>query len=414
MSIASTVTKLSLAEFAKIAGFHPLHFEQVEFTQDGESPSVCGAAILQYSWQSHDRVAREDIARAIAEAELMIERQLKWHLIPSWDADEWKQAPRPHQPDLIAASHLDIRGYNQAMQASWRKVISGGIEAKTLLQLAQAIVWVTDAGTAIRTGGVTAVVPSGTVACEVEIFYPGHSGESAYQIRPAQVSVVGTTATITFRRELCVKEDLLEALSPEPADYADDNDFLTTVDVYRHWNDPSTQVTIMWEPGGCGDCGGTGCVRCSYSVQTGCLYLRTTPDAAMLGWQPGAWNATTQVFDTADLNYGTPDLARLYYYSGLRSASGCPRIMSPEWARCVTYLALSMLERPMCDCTADVWETWREDLAVLSGGEQAKTFAFTLREAAGNNPFGTRRGALYAWRRVTEPDVAAVQSTTLV
>lgn len=414
MGIASTPTKLPLATFAKIAGFHPLHFEQIEFTPEGESPSTCGAGMLQYDWQAHDRVSRESIATQIAEAEAMMEQTLKWHLIPSWDADEWKQTQRPNLPELWHASIRDVRGLNASVPATWSKIISGGIEAKTLIEAASQIVWTVNGNTGRRTGSTTSPVAAGVQACEVEVYYPGHGGAAGYQIRPATVDIVAGIATITFARELCVSEDMLEAMSPQPADYADDANFLVTVDVYRHYNDPSTQAVAMWQPGGCGNCEGNGCVQCSYSVQNGCLTLRSTPDLGVLSWTPGNWNAATAAYDLQALSAnGQPDLLRLYYYSGNRASTGCPRVMDSQWANAVTYLALSGLERPICDCSADVWEYWREDLALTSGGEQFKTYAAFRGDDSRNSPFGTRRGALYSWRRVTERNVATVRSGTL-
>lgn len=417
MSIATTPTKLSIAEWAAIIGFHPLHIEGVTYTHENETPPSCEVAILQHAWQAHDTTSRDDVANAIATSEQLIEQQLGYHLIPSWDADEWHKPTSQRRPEAWYTPAYDLAGRGPVAKVEWKDFISGGIEAKTLIApAATTITWAAKNARGIYVGSVTAIVPTGTQDCEVELYYPGHDGDAGYQIRPVQVSIVGTTATITFRRELVVSEDILESLSTEPADYDDAADFLSTVDVYRHWNDPSSQVTFMWEPGSwCGVCDGTtGCQQCSYMTKTGCLYLRSTPRQGMVSWTPGVWNAETSVFDLDGCGLVSPDLIRLNYYSGHRATTGCPRTMDRRWADIVAKMACAFLERPMCDCTADTWEYWREDLAVLSGGEQNKTYSFTLRDAAGNNPFGTRRGHLYAWAQITSYDVAAVRGIVFV
>lgn len=418
MAIASVPTKLPLATFARILGIHPLHFEGVAYTPTDRTANICQSAMPQYSWQANDRISREEIGLAIANAEEMIEQQLRFRLLPSWESDEWKQAARPSPSNFHGYSAVDIRGHASTVEASWGHIISGGIEAKTLLAAGQPINWSDEDGDGLEELGtvVVAGVSSAVAACEAEIYYPGHDGDAEWQIRPATAALVGTTLTITFKRELCIVEDILESLNdPDPADYSDDTDFLDEVDVYRHYNNPATQATLMWEPSGCYNCQMSGCSLCAYSVQTGCLHLRSTPKQAVLGWSPGEYDANTNAFTPGALVMGrSPDLVRLYYYAGLTPKRGCINVMEPVWARAVAYLACALLDRPLCDCTTNVWERWREDLAVLSGGDQTVTFSFGTREAAAACPFGTTRGALYAWQRVTEPDVAKVNTAVLV
>lgn len=419
MAVASTPTKLPLATFARILGLHPLHFEGIQFTPNDRSPNLCESALMQYAWQETDRVAREDIARAIADAEAMIEAQTKFHLAPTWDTEDWTKARRPYQPELYGYTNVDIRGFAMAVEPEWGYVWTGGKEALTLLSASVPINWTDEDGDGQNDTG-TAVVPgitSAVQACEIEIFYPGHDGDPEWQIRPARATIAGGIATITFYRELAVAENVLfSRLDPGPAVWTDDADFLSSVDVYRHYNDPSQQAILMWEPTGCPTCGGSGCTLCSYSVQDGCVHLKSTPKMAILGVSPGTYNTTTNQFDPSELSVGrTPDIVRLNYYSGWQAKRGCVNVIDDSWARPVAYLACGLLDRPLCDCTANVWKHWREDMSLLNGGDdQTSTYSFDTRKAAGECPFGTTRGALYAWRRVNDPDVVRVDSAVLV
>lgn len=420
MSVASTPTKLPLATFAKILGMHPLHFEGVQFTPEDRSANLCAEALMQYGWQESDRVAREDIAIAIQQAEQMLEEYLGFRLIPSWEADEWHQAARASQPETVGFTPVDIRGHASTVKASWGYIRSGGVEAKTSLGGSRPIVWSDEDGDNLKeTATVTVTnVAAAVEACQVEVYYPGYEGDPAWQIRPALVEKSGSTLTITFRRELAVIEDILFSMNnPRPADYTIDAHFLDAVDVYWHYNDPATQATLMWDPQGCLNCAGGGCSLCAYTVQTGCLHLRSTPKQGILGWSPGVYNANTNGFDSEGLSLGrAPDLVRLYYYAGWMATRGCPRVMDPRWAQAVTYLAVSLMDRPLCDCSANVWRQWQTDLTLLSGSDtdQQATFSFGSRELAAGCPFGTKRGAVWAWQRVKDQDVARVNSAVLV
>lgn len=416
MAYARTLTRLPLAEWARLIGIHPAHFEGIEYTPNGRSPSLCAEPLFQYSWQESDRSGREEIAQAIAEAERMIEQELGYHLIPTWDREEWQPYPRHHIPE-VSAFGIDTRWYLPAMRANWGWFRQGGQEARTLLRDGATIVWSdADGDGQDDTGTVTAPVAEGTDPCEVEAYYPEHSGDPAYQIRPVTVTIAGLVATITFKRWLAVSETVIGGmLDIRSADWTDDGDFLDEIDIYRHYNDPSVQATLLWEPAGCGACGDSGCVQCAYASQTGCLHLRTPRADSMVAVTPGTWNATTQAFDSASWAVPRgPDLVQLYYRSGWQAPSGCPTVMDPRWARAVAYLACTLFDRQLCDCTASFFDMYREDFAVTSGGEGTKTFGGDLRKLAAECPFGTQRGALMAWNLVRSPNTARVRAGAIL
>lgn len=410
MSISTVKTKLPLTTWARILGIHPLHFEQVSFTPGNRSAAVCDGGLLQYDWQAADQVSRTQIAQAISDAEAMIERALGYRLLPTWEVDEWQMVGRPFRRENVNYNGRSIPFFRSSSPVRWKNFISGGIEAKTLIEAGAAITWSdADGDGQDDTATVTVTVASGTSACEIEAFYPGHSGSYAYQIRPITVSVSGTTATITFKRELAVLESILESLSPASAEWTDDADFLDEVDVYRHYNDPQTQATLLWEPSSsCGQCDSAGCTACAYATQTACLILRSTPRQGMIAWTPATWDADDETFTVAQLAQGrSPDMMRVYYYAGLRDRDlTCPTVeMDSAWARVVTYLSLSLIDRPACQCTSDVWDYWREEL------DMGKTEAAVR---LSRNPFGRTRGARYAWDRVNDPEQAVVRFGAIV
>lgn len=402
-------TKLSLTEWARIIGINPIHFEGVQLTGNPSGPRMqrvaCDAAWFQDNWQQADRVSREEVALAIARAEADIEAFLGYHILPDWDVDEWHSVDRPHRPELIHLGQLNLRGFQPSVRLDNRYFIAGGRRAVSLIDDNAAIVWSdADSDGYSETGTIT--VATTVDACEIRLFYPGHDAEPEYEIRPINVSISGANATITFRREQAVSETLLFAFPDNDGQYPtadglDDADFLAVADVYRVYNDPQSQATIMWEqpaPGGCG------CTACSFGTQTACLHTRGDRELSHVAWAAAEWDADTSQFIYRNLAVcRAPDILRTSYLSGYQdSRVDCPRkTLSQDWARIVAYYAASMLERPLCDCSAEVFEYWRADIAVVGGA--GTDVAYAGGQGQLNNPFGTRRGAIFAWQRLQRP-----------
>lgn len=404
---ADIVTKLSLYRWAQIMGIHPLHFAGVYVTNLVE-PTGCVQPWLQHIWQDADRVGREDVAEAIAQAETDIERLLKFRLLPSWEIDEWRPTTRPYHTELFNLYATDIRGYRDAVRADWGHFVSGGTEKKDLIPRSSAIAWSDPDGDVLYEElGTVTVATTVTDPCEIAVYYPGKNGADEWEIRPINVSIAAGVATITFRREQAVLEALMESFAAEgvDGDNTKDANFLAAVDVYRHWNDPQTQVTLSWEPTGACSCGSTICPACAHTVQSGCLHSHGDPRLSILAYTPADWDAADESFCSTAMAVGrAPDVVRLYYYAGLRAKGlTCPTLqMDRGWERIVAYYAASLLERQVCDCPnvhAGV-DRWRQDLAFSGGADELASYNLTEEDLG--NPLGTRRGAIFAWKRIKQ------------
>lgn len=405
MARATTPTKLSLDEFARIMGMDPIHFNQCYI--EAENDPHCTSPWFQHEWQDRDRVGREEVARAIAQAEADIENFLGYRLLPSWEEDEWKPTARSSHPEIFGADGLDVRGLGQIVKAQWGWFVSGGRRATTVIEAAAAIVWSDDDGDGLDDMATVTVATSLTDTEQVRIFYPGEAAAPEWEIRPRTVVISGGVATITFRRELAVLASLQEVRRPSGVDYSVDANFLATVDVYRVYNDPQTQVNFLWEPwGGC-SCNSSTCTRCSYSTQTGCLIARRDPKYGLLAYSPADWNADDEDFDDAAWALARqPDMVRLWYFAGYRdNGLAEPRLtMDPRWARTIAYLAAARLDRDPCDCAAGYFEQWRQDMSFEQGAEQFQRYRISARKL--NNPIGTRRGEIYAWDQLRRPGIS--------
>lgn len=407
-------TKLPIYEWARIMGINPVHFMGVNFP---EMQQQCGGSWLQSAYYDSDRLGREEVAEAISSAEADLEALLGYRLLPTWEQDEWNETIRPFRRDAFTLNNRDIRGLGQMVPLRYGHLISGGIRQAVAIEAAAAIVYsnTKPPTTYDNLATVTVTAPWDISPCEIAVYYPGYGGDERYRISPVNVVKAGLTYTITFAREQALILDYIETYDLEAiraVSGTDDANFLATVDVFRVYNDPQQQATMLWEPGpnmgsgGCSSCGGSGCAVCGYTTQTACLLTRGNPRLGMAVAHPAAWDETNLTFNSAPLAMGrSPDIIRYWYYAGLRDTSAtCPTTqMDRDWARIVAHLAASKLDRSPCACVSTRWEYWSADLAFTHGATELASY--TLSASDLGNPLGTRRGAVEAWRRLQRPGV---------
>ena len=408
MARAITKTRLSLDRWAEILGIDPRHFNQV--TTPAHTVSLCSTVWKQYAWQENNQVGREDVALAIATAEEMFESEVRYTLLPDWQVDERAHLPKPGIPGVLSVNSLDARGFPHTIRTLFAHLVSGGIEAKTLILASVGVTYTDEDGdtypeTATITFATTVTDPE-----ELAVYFPGEAGRDEWEIRPLNdpltrrrsVTIVAGVATIVMAREQLVDPDLWNALSPEAVDGNVDANFLSTVDVYRHFNDPQQAVTLMWSPRPnlCG-CGTSTCPTCAHSTQTGCLIVDDFRTGSF-HFRPATWNATTEQFDSASFAVGrNPDNARLWYYAGFRDMSKiAPNLeMEGQLERAITYLSLTLMRRAVCGCNniETLFKQMNLDLA-LNSSTAAASQSFQLSDRTLLNPWGTKQGAMLAWQ----------------
>jgi len=405
MSRASTITQLPLDRFFYYMGVNPVHANGIEIQANNIAPATtCGQPLMQYPWQSVGAVSREDVAIAIATAEQRISQYTRFKLLPDFEADERHPWPRPYPPELFAGSMMNMRNHPSAIVTNWTHLISGGIQALTLIGNSVGITYTdTDGDGYKESAQVSAALPANvTDPDEIRLFYPGENGDAAWEIRPIVVTITGGTVVVQFKREQAVTPGNMEALTAKRAvDGMDDSKFLTTADIYRLYNDPQQQVQFLWEnqPAMCG-CSTDGCQVCYMGSQFGCASARDHR-RGLLSAVPATWDASAGAFVNAVAAVGrAPDRVRLWYRAGYRWLNNLrpTAVMDPRWERAVAYFAASLLGKPMCECqnvTAQV-EYWQTDTALIKvSGSSSENFRISPKIL--DNPFGTTRGAIFAW-----------------
>jgi hypothetical protein len=418
MFATQTLTKLSLYEFAQALGLSTLHVAGVEV--DAIKGAYCSRPWIQYAWQDADRVSREDIGRAIKQAEDQMEQYLGFRLLPAFEADERHQTTGPFRPEFVNLTGRGVGGFNASIRTRWGYVIDYGRRATTQLTIIPQVIgmnppadltWLTAGYWEL--GEIVVDATGITDPQEIRLFYPGKGPDPLWEIRPTTVVINAIThqATVTFPRELGVLESIWNALVPGAAAGDDDADFISTADVFRVYADETDQAAFLWERvSNCATCGGNDpdpgpCPACGFRTAAGCLSTRGDPRLGSAVFRPAKWNTTTLQFDPADFPvFRMPDDIDINYLAGWQDPTRkAPRLeMADQWKMAVTYFAASLLERPPCDCSPDHWERWREDMtstvtAFGAGGNIVRASQKDL-----TNPFGTRRGAIYAWDRVTD------------
>lgn len=411
MSRASTPTLLSLDKYAALMGVNPSHFNQgAPANIMPVDRNACSDVWFQYSWQWADSVSREDLAHAIADAESDIAEALGWFPAPLWLTEEVQQYPRHHRPDVIQAGMKDVRGYQKGLNTRWGNVIGPGRRGLDEVGVPNAVSHDLVTGVSTVTTG-TAF----TDVRQVKVYTEGQRGAREWEIRPARTKAISAgTFTATFWTWQMIDPDLWEALTTTDdaaaIDWTQAANLVTTVDVYREFND-TTQVSaqMFWEPLPQGlciiptvcSCGGTGCIACALTTQNGCLHVR---DAAA-----GVVVPQIATYDTDDAQWESvcattcrnPDFVKLWYYAGLLDtnflASNTNDPLSHWWAQTIAWLATARLERPFCSCAnvTSLAQQLRTNLALIGSDS-----SFVVSESDLGNPFGMRAGEIMAWRRV--------------
>lgn len=373
-----------------------MHSNQVYHDEVAPTEQPCNQVLLQHNWQMDDGVSREEIATAIATAEEDLENFLGYPTAPRF-YDHTVQAERSYRVGRWPAWAL----FNLPKGYVW----SGGVLGKTLLDTPNITYSDQDTDTYNETATVVVTMDGLPDASEIMVFYPGKDADPTWQIRPITISISGDTATITFKREQCVREALQEQYNSEPVDGADDANFLTAVDVYRIYTDTSAQAVLFFQ-NGCASCnfaGDTDCALCSYSESEGCIEIVNNRQG-MVTVNPGTYDGVWTY--AAPDSCGTLRKVRLRYLAGALLDSTYK--MQTRFEICVARLAMTKLERPICTCESiqNAFEYWTTDLA-LSVSEGGSSSIRGISPANLECPFGTTRAGIWVYNFLKSKDVVA-------
>ena len=417
MARASTWTLLSLDRYARIMGLPPASFNTAYGRKTNNAAVFpvegCSTVWFQHPWQNNDQLSREELAETIRQAESDLAEVLGYWPGPMWIEQEVHRHPQYWRPDAIRTGNVDARGQIVGLRANYGKILAAGRRAVTLIDDAVAVAYAdVDVDTFTETARVT-VATTLTDAREIKFYFAGHSGDPEWEIRPPRSCVIAAgVCTATFWTWQLVDPNLWETLPDDAGniaiiDVTAGTNCVATVDVYREFNDTTdTSATLYWEPEAstslvCAVCGGSGCAACTLTTQDGCLHVRD-PMLGIVVPQPGGYDSDTGEWSCSTYTVcRDPDMVKLWYYCGELSQdwlkernSADP--LSDRWARAIAYMATARLERPICNCgnAKGLYADLMIDLSNTKSDPHQISFDLL------DNPFGTRKGEVMAWRMV--------------
>jgi hypothetical protein len=412
MARSDTVTLLPLDRVAAIIQIDPLHFNGVVSARR-PLRNACDDVWLQHDYQFVGRCSRESLAFALHQCEDMVAAHTGYPLLPTWIAEEDQSVETLGIVELYGSGSTNARGHAKSITANKGYIRALGRRAVSSISVGAAVVYSDLDGDGYKETATASSPTTLTDPEEISVFYPGESGDDRWEIRPATITIVAGTATAVFKREQAVLPELLEKMTdltdaPPTIDGDDDTNFLTTVDLYRVYNDPSQQV-VFYSEGSCASCGGTGCDSCGFDVETGCLGIRD-PRLGVLSYKRADWDVATQAYVAAAFTQGRePDRMLIWYKAGWKDTrlKYPNRQMDPTWERLLVYYALSKLDTdaPGCDNTRRIIRHYQEDLAKSQSTGAGVGSSTQISQSDLDNPLGTRRGAVDMWRYMNSANV---------
>jgi len=401
---------LSLYKWFQIMGMHPWHKYQLANAMI-PIESRCPTLTFEYAWQAADRAGRQDVRRSIERAEALFSEYA--HFAPSPTFQEVTLPyPRLGNQTLTRYTNSDYTGRWMGFQLPDRYIKKMGYEHITAATTATLTFLDLDSDGLYETARAIATVPAGTLSSELYITFTAsdyvYEDVGANVITPRSATVSGTTATIFFNTPTLVRPILYTLprptqLDPSVLPPAANSPFAVSVNVARRYCDDTgidldtAQAVMIWE------------TRPFPPWATIWSFNNATKDPAELAYAPArvnirdanqgivyagesVYNASTGSWSgfTGFTEYRPPDRIKFRYYAGNDSQN-----LDVVIAR----LAAAELARPVCACTSANKELgeWQQDLARL--GSTDETYA---QPNDTTNPFGSRRGHIFAWRTVQQ------------
>lgn len=416
----------SIDKWREILGYHPWHFWQLSSNTIAglEIDSACNGLVFEHAWQDRDSVGREQIRDAIATAKDRLFESLNFRPEPEYVVKTF-QYPRPHDRRMEYRSAADATGRYLSINAKEGFIQAIGTEGFEDLG-DQAVAYSDVFGGGLDdTFTVTATVAAGTDTAQIEVYFTstdrlnGEGLTPRWRVEPVDVSVAGTTATITGRRWLVVRPVLYEAWNAQQLNPETAGNFVTSLSVQRRFTDPdgitpqTAQAMLIWETDPPWHC--CPCISCNTSpdfdpnandpaAQAFALARAVIRDARTgeIAVGEAVWDATNSRY--VAVNWSTcrqPDRVQIRYLAGADANETDSTVFyGGSWDQIIGRLASAELAPySVCACETSNQHLWRWQFdRARTGGTNSESFQISPEDL--NNPFGTLAGHIYAWKQV--------------
>lgn len=415
--------------FEKLS-FHPWHAFGIAGTGDLAINTGCNTLVRRYAWQNSDAAGRKEVEDAIETAETMLRDYLGFSVAPHYVVETlaW--------PSLADGSAL--RGGPYGADGRWLtvKLTEGevravGVETLAAISAGAAVTYSDADGDGIEDTFTISAATTITDTSQIAVYFSSgdrFSGWGAttalsprWRLQPVQVTISGGTVTIRGPKQLCVKPLKYEGVTNIGANGLEPGtagNFVTTLDIYRRYTATdgtavtNSQAVITWETrpahgwwcccAGCSnppDAFGSSPYDPAAVAQAVARVAIRDGTLGLVAPAESAYDTTTAIWSSLDWTVcDQPDRVTIRYLAGYPLASDGQ--MQEPYRTIVTRLAAAELARPICGCEAANRELYRWQFDVArTGGANDEVYGAISQEDL-NNPFGTRRGHIYAWRAV--------------
>lgn len=375
-------TLLTLQEWAEIIGVNPYYLNQLNDVDDTKAVMVfdntdrvtCENVVFEYTWHVNE-LSRDDIWRAISQAEEMFVEDVGYYPAPKWRSEKHS-----------------IDNYNMALRLQKKLLISLGTYSYTDVGT-YTINKVTDFDYAGKFSFLIPIadLPTGYDIKKLKFYYadselPLGDEKENWEIRPLYRKVVGTDVLIVGSAFNLVKADLVDIPNPYILEISYLDHYIDEIQVWYEDVDDTLQGNFYYNN------------RCIQETNTICNQILNYRFSYLLPFQAtfsvvnDEWTYTNTLSNPACRTV-IPNFAEVNYISGYpRQANGK---MDMRHAQIIAWLATSLLTCENCTCACNPVKHYMEPYS--------KSFEYpTSNKNIMDYKWGYARGAVMAWNAVKD------------
>lgn len=396
MAIAEVSTLLSLDHYAAILGIDPRHFNQM-YCVDFPDQGGCSCVWFQYDWMDAGHASRDELARAIAQAESMIAE-----FVGFWPAPKYIEAEHllyPKRRQYVSADGVWVQpqllpNRYKNLQTHWGRFVEGGRRATESIEAGAAVTLSNPDGDDYDELATVEVTYTGSATLrekDIGVFFAGvDASTDRSRLRNLNVAIAGNVITITGYSAQFTDPALWENDDSIDGDLA--ASYVATVDVYRvyteYQNTSNAPVMFVWQTTPTSGLGAAVSMGYDYGV----LQPWDTKPGVVTPI-PATWNVTAAEWRTGSFSGNEPHMAYLWYLAGW--VTDTQGRMTAPFARAVAALATSLLHEPICGCgRAEKMSSWWQ------GYPNPREDVTSYRQL--DCPWGSKRGAWEAYAALSQ------------
>ena len=432
VAIPEEAPQLPLEVWRSIIGYHPYHFWQLADSQYVPVTSSCNTLVYESAWLSHEMAGRENIRDAIIEAEARLREHLDYSTGRRFIV-ETVQHPFPFVHQHKFQAHIGGRGRWLNIRLNEGHVRNLGVETYELIATMPTSITDEDGDGLLDTFTVS-FNTTATDPDQLGIYFAENDRldndpvSERYRIAPVKVQIADNgVATIKGRAWLLVPPLSYQGVAKTKINPTQTASYASSVEIQRRYCDPTgtttdtAQAVLVWEtdpyPAWAAVCSAENPLSYSPHSTDPAAQAFAIARAQVRDARLGEITVGRAIYDAdndqwSGVSWGTcrqPDRIIVRYEAGAPLTAMEKTLnqigVTGRWDAVVARFAAAELNRRICACddaNRELWR-WQFDLARAAGANQEQ---YRISDADLSNPFGSRAGAVYAWRAVANLKLA--------